>query len=633
LAPRGKCVQLDHMFVADFETCDGEKDYKIDNKTGVMIKEQKVWLAGFKNLATMKSEYFYSIDDFMQAILARGDNQNTEYAFHNLRYDGSYIIPYLLNKTEYEYVATKPAAKQFSVLVDNRNNWYSITIQVTNRRRVLIWDSLKLFPSQLEYLHEVYSTPTKKIHEDQEFYTTVRPDGYIPNEREMMYFENDLQVPAETLNKHIELYGLRFKKTQASQSFYNFEQTFKAWKSRFPALTSEQDNAIRKAYWGGISYVPPHKRGVTFYKIGVYDINSSYPDKAANKKLPYGAVLLESGEGKHPDMSKFWVAEVIMQFTLKPNCLPCIPAKAILEGGFLEEKDSIHDKWLEDSKGLVKLRLSCIDYVTIQESYIVTKVYFKWAMHWAWKVHKEVAKFVNMNNDIKVKYSKLAKKETDLEVKAEYNVKRNRAKIDNNSFYGKFGEEIIKKGMSPYLDEDGNKVKWEMDRVDETSEGKRKFLPVAIAITAWGRRQLVEGWNTLGEHALYCDTDSLHFLLEGDDKLEKAAKQGRFEVDNEKLGAWKLEGKMKQGRYLRSKAYMEETEDGEIEVTLSGLPADKHTGLFSKKRSCLNWDNFHIGTEIPPEKSNKFRTVPTPTGNKLLPTSFQIKEKESLLGL
>lgn len=631
MASRGKTVQLSHMYVADFETCDDDKDYKIDKKTGLMIKNQKVWLAGFKNLETMKSSYFTSLDDFMGAILSRGDNQNTEFAFHNLKFDGSFIVPWLYDNG-YTVSHTKPQPNQFSILVDERNSWYTITIQTTKRRRVLIWDSLKLFPTALEYLPDIYSTPTHKIREDKEWYEEKRPEGYTPNERDLLYFENDLQVPAETLNKHIEHYGLRFKKTQASQSFYNFEQTFKAWKWRFPALTTEQDNAIRKAYWGGISHVPEDKSGSDFYRIGIYDINSSYPDKAANFKLPYGDCVKEFGEGQHPDMSKFWIAEALVTFTLKPNHLPCIPKKGVIEGDAVEDKELDVEKWLDNSHGIAKLRFSNIDYATIQESYDFKVLRWCWSMHWAWKVHKEVAKFVNMNNDIKVKYSKLAKKETDPQKKAEYSTMRNRAKIDNNSFYGKFGEEIIKKGKTPYK-EDGEIV-WKQDREDETSEGKRKFLPVAIAITAWGRQQLVKMWNVLGEHALYCDTDSLHYLLDGQAKIEQAQKDGLFTVDAEKLGAWKHEGNAIRGRYLRAKCYMELMDEGDgktkLEATVAGLPADKHTGQFSKKRSCLNWDNFHIGHKVSPSESNKLRTVRTPSGNKLLPTGFEIKEKETL---
>lgn len=169
-----------------------------------------------------------------------------------------------------------------------------------------------------------------------------------------------------------------------------------------------------------------------------------------------------------------------------------------------------------------------------------------------------------------------------------------------------------------------------MDREDEQGLNKRKYLPVAIAITAWGRRQLVQMANILGDDFIYCDTDSIHYRLSGQWKIDKAIQDGIFEVDATKLGAWKFEGRFKFGRYLRAKCYMEETDDGKLEITLAGLPADKHSGMFSKKRSCLNKENFHIGYTIPPEQANKLRSHRTQTGTKLIPVGFQIKEKVSL---
>ena len=614
------------MFVVDFETTDTDKLYKHDNKTGEPIYYQRVWLAGHKNLETMESKYFTSLDDFMTDILARHEHVNREYAIHNLKYDGTYIIPWLF-KNDYTISDEKPKSGEFSVLVDDRNNWYSVTIQVTKKRKVTLWDLVKLFPTKLEYLPDIYGTPTKKIREDQDFYTKDRPLDYKPDKRDLLYFENDLQVPAETLNKHIEHYGLRFKKTQASQAFYNFEQTFPTWRFRFPALSTEVDQTIRPAYWGGISYVPKHKASKDIHGVGVADINASYPDKAANAKLPYGKPVLEFGEGQHPDMSKFWVAEAIVEFKIKSkNHIPCIPSKAISEGRPLEI-----DKWVLDSEGLVKMSFCNIDYMTIQKSYNFEVVRWCWSIHWPWKVHREIAKFVNYNNDNKVKYNALAKKETDPVKKNEYKTIENRSKIDNNSFYGKFGEEIIKEGKTPHFEEDeeGNEViVWKVDRQDEATEYNRKFLPVAIAITAWGRQQLVETANTLSEYFLYCDTDSVHYENEGGQQLiDKAVKDGKIELHPNKLGAWDFEGYYIKGRFLRAKCYMEQKEDGTIEATVAGLPPDPHTGNFSKSRSCLNWDNFYIGTNIPASKSNKLRTVQTPTGAKLLPTGFTITKK------
>jgi hypothetical protein len=93
----------------------------------------------------MKSQYFYNLDDFMEAVLARGDNQNTEYAIHNLKYDGSYLVPWLL-KNGYTCAEGRPQPKEFSILVDERNAWYTINVQVTKRRRVSILGQCKIIP-------------------------------------------------------------------------------------------------------------------------------------------------------------------------------------------------------------------------------------------------------------------------------------------------------------------------------------------------------------------------------------------------------------------------------------------------------------------------------------------------------
>ena len=136
--PKRGTTQLHNMYVADFETTDTDKIYKIDNTTGEPIYYQRVWLAGYKNLKTMESTYFYSLDDFMTNTLSRQNDTHREYAFHNLKFDGSYIVPWLMNNG-YTVAENKPLPGEFSVLVDNRNNWYNITVQCTKRRKITYW--------------------------------------------------------------------------------------------------------------------------------------------------------------------------------------------------------------------------------------------------------------------------------------------------------------------------------------------------------------------------------------------------------------------------------------------------------------------------------------------------------------
>lgn len=625
MASRGKTAQKTHMYVADFETTDSDELSKVA-VDGERIYKQRVWLAGLKNLHSMESTYYTNLDDFMTDLLGRGNNQNKEVGFHNLKFDGSYIVPWLLTNG-YDSTLDRPKPKEFGVLVSERNDWYTITIQVTKRRKVTLWDTAKLFPAKLEYLPQIYYTPTQKLQEPQEFYTRKRGVDHEPTEHELHYMENDLQVLSETLNAHIDHVGLRFKKTQASQAFYDFEQSFKAWKLRFPPLDTELDKTIRPAYWGGISYVPPHWKEKTVHNVSVMDINSSYPHKAAYEKMPYGECISMT-ENTHPDMSKFWIADVVLEFSLKEYKLPCIPKKAIEEGLTPDSDDP--DKWLSDSNGMVRMKLNSIDYQTIHGSYNVTiKKWFK-TWHWKQRVQPEIKRFIEKNNTIKVKNKEQARHAKSEAEKFSLLAKSQRAKITNNSFYGKFGEEVIKESKTPYWDEEEKDVVWEIDKVQELTDGKKKFLPVAIAITAYGRQQLVHLSNALGKHFLYCDTDSVHFLQEGQEVVDDLVKLKEVVLHPTELGAWDVEGNYKKARYLRSKCYMEGNGD-EIDATVAGLPPDPHTGQFSKKRSCLTWDNFYIGHTVPKEQANKLRTVRTETGNKLVPTHFTITRNVNLL--
>lgn len=612
MASRGKTAQLNQMYVADFETCDAWE------RIGDKWPDQKVWLAGRMNLQTMKADYYTNLEDFMQEILGRGGNVNTEYAFHNLKFDGSYIVPWLMANgyTVTEGMPVEP--KTFSVLIDERNCWYNITIRETKKRKITLWDSLKLFPCALEYLHQEYGTPAHKVEVTQEFYERRREEGHELTQEELHYMECDLLVLAETLREHIRTYGLRFKKTQAGQAFANFESFFPAWKLRFPPLDDETDARIRPSYWGGLAYVNPSHQGRDCYNIGSYDINSSYPAQLSKKPLPYGPLLKEHGEGQEPDYTKFWVAELLAEFSLKPDHLPCIPTRAITEG-----KPVTLDKWLPDSKGVVRLVISSVDYVTILEQYNFKVIRWNWSLHWAYRRHKEVANFVQTNNYVKVTNRAKAKAEQDPAKKRELLNRANRAKIDNNSFYGKFGEDIIKNRKLPEM-EDGE-VFYRNAEPDIMPLQRRRFLPAAIAVTAWARRQLIHMANILGPDFIYCDTDSVHYFKEGGDpKIKKAIERGDIISDGLELGAWEHEGNFSRGRYLRAKCYMEDEQ-----VTCAGLPADKGTGRGSKKRTCCTWENFHIGLVIP-GGNGKLRTVRTRTGNKLVPTDFEIKEFPSL---
>ena len=60
-----------------------------------------------------------------------------------------------------------------------------------------------------------------------------------------------------------------------------------------------------------------------------------------------------------------------------------------------------------------------------------------------------------------------------------------------------------------------------------------------------------------------------------------------IEIDDYKLGAWKLESKFKKAKFIRQKCYIEQDYDGNLNVTVAGLP--------KKLGKLINFDNFNIG--------------------------------------
>lgn len=617
MARGGPQTPLNKMFVFDLESCDDLDTLHLE------VPHQRVWLCGYMNLQSEVMQSFTSLEQCLTDLFKEASNQHIEVGIHNLSFDGSFLIPQLV-AMGYSPVESKPTANEFSVLISDRNQWYSIQVQVSAKRMVTFWDTLKLFPSPLKHLHYIYNTPTKKLREDSSFYELIRKRDHEPTDDELMYFHNDLKVLQEVLCEHIKYEGLTFKKTQASQAFYNFTQRFKAWKLRFPSLSEQLDLAIRPAYLGGISYVNPLHQAKEIEHVRSMDINSSYPYELSSKPLPYGYMNRELS-GVHPQMNQFWIAEAVVRFELKKNKLPCIAKRQLSIKPIEFDLDS-DLKWLHSSDGLVQMTFSSIDYLTYQESYEFEVIEWGTSYHWAQKVHSEIRNFVLKNNKDKVEFrgqaKQLVKQGGDAEKINELLALAQRAKINNNAFYGKFGEEIVKIGKNVVIQENGS-IEYVESREEVLTPFKRKYLPVAIAVTAYARRHLVKVANLLGEDFIYCDTDSVYFREHGYTSIQIARLEGDLVIDVLELGAWSMDGKYQRMKALRPKTYITEDEEGKIEVTCAGLPADEDALPGEKKRSCLSFENFEVGTIIK-GGNGKLRPYLTPTGKKLLPTDFEI---------
>lgn len=106
-------------------------------------------------------------------------------------------------------------------------------------------------------------------------------------------------------------------------------------------------------------------------------------------------------------------------------------------------------------------------------------------------------------------------------------------------------------------------------------KGREYIFQFGSFITSYAREKTIRTSQAIKDYSLekygkdlyiYSDTDSIHTLL----SIEECKKI--CDIDSVKLGAWKHEATYKKGKYVRQKTYVNETFEGELEITCAGMP-------------------------------------------------------------
>ena len=115
--------------------------------------------------------------------------------FHNLAFDGSFILDYIL-KGGYKWVAKDPGPGEFTTLISGMGKFYSITIISRTKTRVELRDSLKKIPLKVSDVPKAFNLESEKGEID---YEAFRPIGYLPTEEEWKYLYNDIFIMAQAM--------------------------------------------------------------------------------------------------------------------------------------------------------------------------------------------------------------------------------------------------------------------------------------------------------------------------------------------------------------------------------------------------------------------------------------------------
>lgn len=534
-------------YVSDFETTTKEDDCR-------------VWAYGCMEIGNKKNlKIGTKIEDFMDWC----KKEKCDIYFHNLKFDGSFIVNWLLHNGYTHSDDGLPMT--FNTIISNMGQWYMIDIcygyKGKKKLHTKIYDSLKKLPFSVDVIGKAFNLGSNKVEVDPEFYTRERNEDHEITEEEYLYIYSDLEVMADALEIQFNQ-GLKAM-TSGSDSLKGYKDVIgtKTFEKLFPILSLEDNEEIRWCYRGGFTWLNERYARKDIEGGIVFDVNSLYPSQMYYQPLPFGKPIKFNGKYVEDKDYPLYTQHIRCEFILKEGYIPTIQLKN--QGLMFKQNE-----YLKSSKGeTVDLYLTNIDLKLIEEHYDLYDVEYVGG----WKFRSKVGMFKEFID--KWMLVKATNK----------GAIRLLAKLMLNSLYGKFATNPKVTGKVPYLKEDGsNGFTLPKDEngnvVDEFKDPV--YTPIGVFVTSYARNLTIRTAQKCYDRIIYCDTDSIH--LEGTEIPDVI----KDVIDDNKLGYWKHESTFQRARFIRQKTYIEEI-DGKLHVICAGMP--------DRIKEKVTWENFHVG--------------------------------------
>jgi len=517
-----------------------------DFETTTLDEDCRVWAWGLCNIEAPEDvEIGLTLADFVNRVA----QSNTTIYFHNLAFDGAFILDFLLRRG-FRHVSGHLRRKgQFSTLISSSSKFYSITVKWKNGNTTEFRDSLKKLPMSVANISKAFGLAECKGDLD---YRYPRPKGWIPTAAERDYIRRDVTIVAQAVKVQLDEGMTRL--TVGADSLFEYKNILggRAFERLFPVLAGTMDAEIRRAYRGGFTYVNPKFKNQLVGPGRVYDVNSLYPSVMYDRMLPYGEPLYVDGLPTQTDEYPLFIVSITFTAKLKPGHIPCIQIKG--------SSQFVAVEYLSEIDEPTELVCSNVDLELWQDHYDMEILSY----NGGWKFRGLVGVF----KDYIDKWS---------EVKAHSKGGlRVIAKLHLNSLYGKFA---TNPDVTPNIPVMKNNVVHLVRGEDETRNPV--YTAMGVFITAYARDVTIRAAQQHYDTFIYADTDSLHLI--DDTRYNLIPLRSRspreivaydpplIEVHPSKLGAWKLEYNFKRGIFVRAKCYTELTSKG-YQTHIAGLP-------------------------------------------------------------
>lgn len=509
------------VWMADFETTTDPADCR-------------VWAWGLANVETAQTVWDVEMGTDIESFLDRCRRLSPAHVyFHNLGFDGSFIIDHLLRHGFQHTQHSNALGKgRFTTLISALGKFYSITVMWENGRRTEFRDSLKKLPMSAAAVAGAFKLKQVKGSID---YDAPRPVGHQLTREERAYLATDVLIVAQALR--MQFAAGMVKLTVGADSLADFKAIMgrEVFEKMFPVLPESMDSEIRSAYRGGFTYADDRFKGKLTGGGRVYDVNSLYPSVMYDRLLPYGEPVWCEGLPSPTADRPLSIVSVTFTARLKPDHVPCIQIK---NSGFFSSTE-----YQREILEPVTLMATNVDLALWEDHYDLDVLAYNggWLFHGVSGVFKDF-----IDKWMKVK----AESEGGM---------RTLAKLQLNSLYGKFATNPNVTGKYPVMEDDIVKLKM---GPEETRDPV--YTAMGVFITAYARDVTVRAAQAHYPHFAYADTDSLHLLMDED--------PATLEVHPSRLGAWKFEYAFDSAMYIRAKAYVEHLSTGEYITHVAGLP-------------------------------------------------------------
>ena len=298
------------------------KRFSCDFETTTDLNDCRVWAYACCEIGDPDNFlYGNSLDSFMDWCAGK---DNYLCFFHNLKFDGAFIVEWLL-KNGFEYVENKKDRKDntFTTLITDMGQWYQIIVwfKVKGHKvnKATFQDSLKILNMSVEAIAKGFDLPIRKLELD---YKSKREIGHELTDHEIDYIRNDVEIISRALD---EMFKLDLSKmTIASDALTSFKSMCNNFKRLFPELSPEVDADIRPSYKGGFTYVSDKYAGKEVGEGVVFDVNSLYPSRMMYELLPVGQPEPFTGRYIRDANYPLYIQKLECVFELKPDKIPSI---------------------------------------------------------------------------------------------------------------------------------------------------------------------------------------------------------------------------------------------------------------------------------------------------------------------